>query len=205
MSGIGHAVIDASKLAPLEIEKAQITPTALQGGFKADAGKARLDLVPPMLLKELMNYAIDDSEHDETMKGLLHGVNEGICDFWDGTSKARLWDAITQANNVLRRAENVTAADTVLKLGELYEIGAKKYAARNWEKGMDWGRCFSAMSRHLLKFIKGEKYDLVDGQHHLSSVVWNAVALLHFSANLEKYSQFDSRNKIEVSADKGQN
>lgn len=189
---------------PLPDEQAQITPQALKGGFKADAGKARLDLVPPVILERLMSEAIVSSSHSDPMKGLLQGVNDGVCDFWNDTNTTRLWDAVEQANNALALDEGISYADAVLRLGELYEIGAKKYAARNWEKGMDWGRCFSALTRHLLKFVKGEKEDEVDGQHHLTSVVWCAVALLHFAENPDKYGEFDTRTEITVAEDKGQ-
>lgn len=188
---------------PVE-EQAQITDEVLKGGFKADAGKARLDLVPPKILQELIANAIEESGHGEPSKNFLNAINIGVCEFWDTTDTEALWNAIDNANAMLAFDEDVTVADSILKLGELYEIGAKKYAARNWEKGMDWGRCFSALTRHLLKFIRGEKNDEVDGQHHLTSVVWNAIALLHFSENLERYGSFDSRKDVAVAENKGQ-
>lgn len=66
------------------------------------------------------------------------------------------------------------------RLAEVYTIGAKKYADRNWEKGMSWGRIFAAMCRHAFKWWGGEIYDPVDGQHHLSSVAWCAFALMEY-------------------------
>jgi hypothetical protein len=185
-------------------EQTQITEEALKGGFKADAGKARLDLVPPIVLRRLINEAISQSAYPIETKRRLETVSDAVCGFWKDSSSEKLWIAIHNSNDLLSEDEGIAYADAVLKLGELYEIGSKKYAARNWEKGMDWGRCFSAMARHLLKFIKGEKYDEVDGQHHLTSVVWCAVALLHFANNPEKYASFDSRNDITVAKDKGQ-
>lgn len=62
-------------------------------------------------------------------------------------------------------------------LAELYGIGAAKYADRGWESGMKWGRIFAAMMRHSWKWWRGEKYDPVDGQHHLTAVAWCAFAL----------------------------
>ena len=62
-------------------------------------------------------------------------------------------------------------------LAELFEIGAKKYSARNWEQGIDFERVFSAMMRHAWAWWGGEEFDPVDGQHHLTSVVWNAMVL----------------------------
>ncbi len=70
--------------------------------------------------------------------------------------------------------------DVLLELGDLYTLGAEKYGDRNWEKGWDWGRCYAAMMRHGLAFWNGEQSDPVDGQHHLTSVIWNAIALLYY-------------------------
>lgn len=66
------------------------------------------------------------------------------------------------------------------RLAEVYTIGAKKYADRNWELGLGWGRVFAAMMRHAWAWWRGETYDPVDGQHHLSSVAWCAFALMEY-------------------------
>ena len=34
-------------------------------------------------------------------------------------------------------------------IGAILSFGAKKYADRNWEKGMSWSRVFGAMMRHI--------------------------------------------------------
>lgn len=62
-------------------------------------------------------------------------------------------------------------------LAALYTMGANKYGDRNWEKGMSWGRIFSALNRHLWAWFRGEKLDPTDGQHHLIAVAWNAFSL----------------------------
>lgn len=62
-------------------------------------------------------------------------------------------------------------------LANLYALGAKKYEDRNWEQGLKWSRVFSAMMRHAWKWFRGEDYDGEDGQHHLLSVIWCAMAL----------------------------
>ena len=62
-------------------------------------------------------------------------------------------------------------------LAELYALGANKYGDRNWEHGMKWGRVFAAMMRHAWAWFRGETNDREDGQHHLISVAWCALAL----------------------------
>jgi hypothetical protein len=66
------------------------------------------------------------------------------------------------------------------ELARLYAIGAAKYKPRGWEAGMEWSRVWDAMERHLSKYIMGERFDAVDGQHHLASVAWACFALMEY-------------------------
>lgn len=75
-------------------------------------------------------------------------------------------------------------------LAQVYTIGAVKYGDRNWEQGLAYGRIYRALLSHLEKWRLGEDYDQEDGQHHLDSVVWNAVALRTYEARAMG-SQFD--------------
>ncbi len=72
----------------------------------------------------------------------------------------------------------------------VYTMGAKKYADRNWEKGIRWGRIFRAMIGHGWDWWWGERYDPVDGQHHLASVAWCALALMEYE---ETHPELDDR------------
>ena len=84
------------------------------------------------------------------------------------------------------------------KLAEVYTIGARKYADRNWEKGIAWSRIFAAMQRHAWKFWNGERYDQQDGQEHLASVAWCAFALLEY---LETHNELDDRPRRKQPVD----
>ena len=70
--------------------------------------------------------------------------------------------------------------DIIKELAELYGLGAKKYDDRNWQNGFKWGRVIRALHSHLAKWQIGEKYDKEDGQRHLISVIWCAIALAWF-------------------------
>lgn len=78
------------------------------------------------------------------------------------------------------------------KVAWVYTIGAKKYEDRNWEKGIKYGRIFGAMMRHGWAWWRGEKNDPTDGQHHLASVVWCAMALMEYEDTKPEY---DDRTK----------
>lgn len=47
-------------------------------------------------------------------------------------------------------------------------FGARKYADRNWEKGMHWGRLVAAALRHISKWATGHEHDEESGLHHLA-------------------------------------
>lgn len=83
---------------------------------------------------------------------------------------------------------------SLAEVAKVYTLGAKKYGDRNWEQGLPWGRVFAAMLRHAWAWWWGEKFDPEDGQHHLASVAWAALALMQYEAT---GNGVDNRNKNE--------
>jgi hypothetical protein len=63
----------------------------------------------------------------------------------------------------------------------VYNYGARKYADRNWEKGMKWSRVWAAVQRHLCSFWAGENLDPESGLHHLAHAAWGCLALLEYA------------------------
>lgn len=86
-------------------------------------------------------------------------------------------------------------ADALEEVAKIYSIGANKYGDRNWERGLSYSRLFDALLRHVYAWWKGERDDRENKLHHLTSVIFNALALLHYELNVEKFSKFDDRNK----------
>lgn len=80
----------------------------------------------------------------------------------------------------------------IWSLAEHFGRGARKYSARNWEKGYEWSKNFSALMRHLAAWWEGEDIDEETGSHHLDAVMWHAVVLRQFTQS-EKYAEFDDR------------
>lgn len=60
--------------------------------------------------------------------------------------------------------------DATRAIVKVLAFGAGKYSERNWEKGMAWSRCYSALLRHLTAWWEGEKADKETGYSHL----WHA-------------------------------
>ena len=72
-------------------------------------------------------------------------------------------------------------ADALKELVSIYTYGAKKYADRNWEKGLDWSRPFAALQRHLWAYWGGENIDPESGLPHLAHAAWGCLALLEYA------------------------
>lgn len=66
--------------------------------------------------------------------------------------------------------------DAVGAIVKVLAFGAGKYAPRNWEKGMDWSRCFGALQRHLVSWWNKEGVDPETGYSHL----WHAGCCIMF-------------------------
>ena len=82
----------------------------------------------------------------------------------------------------------------LLELARVYTYGAGKYADRNWEKGLAWGRIFAAIMRHLWKFWRGEWVDDESGLPHLAHAAWGCFALLEY---MNTHPELDDRPKYD--------
>ena len=72
--------------------------------------------------------------------------------------------------------------EAMTAMGRVLTFGAAKYAARNWEQGMSWGRIVAALLRHLFAWIGGEDKDPESGFSHLDHVICNAAFLVTYEA-----------------------
>ena len=57
--------------------------------------------------------------------------------------------------------------DALAAINRILIFGARKYADRNWEKGMDWLRPWNACLRHLWAWARREPCDPETGESHL--------------------------------------
>jgi len=76
-------------------------------------------------------------------------------------------------------------------VAEHFGKGAKKYDARNWEKGVDWSLSYAALMRHITQWWSGEDFD-EDDNPHLSAVAWHAMALIEYAVT---HPELDDRPK----------
>lgn len=80
------------------------------------------------------------------------------------------------------------------RLAKWYELGAQKYADRNWEKGMPFSRYVDSAKRHLNKYVMG-----MEDEDHLAAAAWNIFAILHHQElnqnDLDDMPHYLSENK----------
>lgn len=98
---------------------------------------------------------------------------------------------------------DLIAPEFLFAIAQVLAFGAKKYADRNWEKGMHWSRPFSAAQRHLWAWWGGKEpvtrenflfgtLDTETGFSHL----WHAACCLLFLVAYEQRKHlhvFDDR------------
>lgn len=72
-------------------------------------------------------------------------------------------------------------------------FGAKKYAPRNWEEGLQYTRVYAALHRHLNSWWLRENKDPETGLSHLSHVACCALFLLAYNLWGFDCTTFDDR------------
>jgi hypothetical protein len=73
-------------------------------------------------------------------------------------------------------ALSLIPSSALFGMGAVLTFGAKKYAAHNWRKGMDWSRLLDALLRHTMAVVDGEDTDQETGLPH----VYHAMCCLAF-------------------------
>lgn len=71
--------------------------------------------------------------------------------------------------------------DALWQVTKVFGLGARKYAARNWERGYEWSKSVGAAQRHIALWQQGEDNDEETGLSHLAHAITNLLFLLAFS------------------------
>ena len=81
--------------------------------------------------------------------------------------------------------------DAEQAIARVLRFGMRKYAARNWEHGMDWSRLYRASRQHLAAFWAGEDLDPESGEYHMAHAACCVMFLLSYQQR--GMTQFDDR------------
>lgn len=73
------------------------------------------------------------------------------------------------------------------------EYGAKKYADRNWEKGLPWQQMIDSLKRHVEDFERGHNYDDGEDGSNLHQVCMIMASAMMLSASVIRNIGVDDR------------
>jgi hypothetical protein len=76
-------------------------------------------------------------------------------------------------------------------LAQVFEEGARKYASRNWEKGIPLSRYFDSGIRHAYKYLRGDR-----DEPHDAMAVWNFMCLMETRMRIEEGLLPESLNDL---------
>ena len=69
----------------------------------------------------------------------------------------------------------------ILAVARIFEDGAVKYDARNWEKGIPLSRFMDSGLRHLFKHLEGHR-----DERHIVQAAWNILAYIWTATQIER-------------------
>lgn len=138
------------------------------GAVRDDNGnKGRCDLLPLDIIAEYVggNMARNAATKNNIVSNILNLIGEFL---YDG-QKEGIYVAIQEF--VSERYQKTS--DAILELSKHYQEGAKKYAERNWEKGIPAHCYVDSGVRHLIKWA-----DNWNDEPHDRAFLWNMFGLL---------------------------
>ena len=154
-----------------------INSDAPGSGARFNDGKLAMDLIPVSFWVRAWDYDLNHRAGgvNRDVKIVLHGLER----FQEGNdgAPAKILEAFGEGG--LRSATRVL------------EFGAKKYAAWNWAKGMNWSvptGCILRHSRAIL--VDDEDYDPESDLPHFGHILCNVVMLDYFTKH---YPEGDDR------------
>ena len=151
-------------------------------GWEKSQGVAAELTVARMVGTEVFYYYPGDDNWYVGATDLFHPPIEDLIPDLSPTGDVRSVNATTGAEKGVKEAAfDLIPPMPLYELASHYGRGARKYAARNWEKGYEWSKSFAAMQRHAWLFWQGEDIDPETGSSHLTAVAWHAFALLEWT------------------------
>jgi len=145
-----------------------VTSTARGSGARANGNKAPLDLIPVSVWR---NNWRDRMKNSAAVMDIMYALEA----FQAGDDNAL---------STYLKGIDLTGSVNV------FEYGARKYAAWNWAKGMPWSVPLGCALRHIDADLSGELYDCESGETHMAHAISNVVMLDYF---LNTYPEGDDR------------
>lgn len=170
------------------------------GNQKKDQGKRPWHLLPWDASRLVQTVDLNDflDSTDRDADELIFRAQERLTNWFQGEPELWANDLVESLACILRLLENeqeeenpdyvdnATPTPSLYLLGlsqvvDVLAFGARKYAPRGWEKGIEYSRCFSAAIRHIYAwYIEGERNDPETGLSHLAHAACEILFLVAF-------------------------
>ena len=135
-------------------------------------GKGRCDLLPLDIVGELLNDYHIDKDNPDKLHSIEGDANDILNYIYNYTRTGNLGDIIN-AMGMFIEISFETIPKAMMEVSKHYEDGARKYAERNWEKGISCHCYVDSGVRHLLKWLDGWT-----DEPHDRAFLWNMLGLL---------------------------
>ncbi len=129
-------------------------------------GKGRMDLLPLDVVADFFDWA--SKTKDDTFCNVMN-VTRFISEFMNSGDPEYIYKLI----NSFMIHEFLNKPRALIELSIHYEQGAKKYAERNWEKGINCHCYIDSALRHYFKYWRGD-----EDEPHNRAFLWNLFCLL---------------------------
>lgn len=114
----------------------------------------------------------------------------------DGGTRVEFVGGATRESQIGKGRFDLITPEGLNRLAKWYELGAMKYAPRNWETGIPISNCVNSMFRHMVKYMDG-----MNDEDHLAAIAWNAFAIMHYETHNPDMQ--DIPNRLNLNATGG--
>lgn len=98
-------------------------------------------------------------------------------------------------------ALDLVPSSFIEETAKVLTFGARKYAKRQWEKGMLWSRSIASLQRHINSFAAGDDFDPESGLMHLSHAACNLAFLIEYTKTHPELDDRPRRQNKKIGLD----
>lgn len=162
-------------------------------GWSGSQG-ARVEVAMALEMGLEMYFWQDGKPHKTTVESVKVFLGGGGMVPSAGNGEVRITNEKTGGQKGAKGVQFHTIPPEFLaEVGRVYAMGAKKYSARNFEKGYAWSLSFDAMMRHIWAWWGGEETDPESGCNHMAHGIWHCFQLMLLS---KYHKDLDDRSDL---------
>jgi len=143
--------------------------------------------IPKELQKDIvidwstMTYKCNSVESGSKWGGRLTKVKTEDKALKDSGERSEFETGAVRDTNTSKGRFDLLPAYVITRLAKHYEKGAKKYAARNWEKGIPLQRYMDSALRHLFNHQDGQR-----DEDHMAAALWNIAGYIETEERIRR-------------------